>query len=358
MSYQDNKIVEIQNPTVAVLAIDSSDAEQYDSITGIRFSSNNPSRIYINNNENLIFGYCKSLALTEIAIQYDTPNVNSYNNTLTIGAFNNAGLLLTVQRLTIPIAFYTGPALGANIANALNANTSLTSLFGANTFSVIFGGLICGTDPLAAGQTLTSLSPKYEIITSSILGRFAILPCTKQVPGFTSIPTLQGDLTDMMGITPTASGLTTYRTLQGGYASLQYTPYIDVVSTLLTKNQNVADATSRKAGKQSILARVFLNDEDFQKRQFTVTYSESVGAFISSTDNAIGTSNGVLRREFVYPKQIQWNKTENIDVIDIQLLDSKQRPLFYQPSAVVIDANTVRIENTADVFITIQVTEV
>jgi hypothetical protein len=89
----------------------------------------------------------------------------------------------------------------------------------------------------------------------------------------------------------------------------------------------------------------------------TVTYDAS-GEIIASTDNAIGTSAGTLRREFVYPKQIQWNNTENVDVIDIQVLDSKGRALFYNPSVVSSSAfSTSIISNTADLFFTIQATE-
>jgi hypothetical protein len=91
----------------------------------------------------------------------------------------------------------------------------------------------------------------------------------------------------------------------------------------------------------------------------TVTYDAS-GEAINTTDNAIGTSAGTLRREFVYPKQIQWNNTENVDVIDIQVLDSRGRPLFYNPSAeseVLGGEVAALISNTADLFFTIQATE-
>jgi hypothetical protein len=47
-----------------------------------------------------------------------------------------------------------------------------------------------------------------------------------------------------------------------------------------------------------------------------------------------------------------------VDVIDIQVLDSKGRPLFYNPSAESsAGGDTAIISNTADLFFTIQATE-
>jgi hypothetical protein len=350
-----DKGVTTRQPAVALLCVNSADQEQFDPATGLRFNSSTPARIYINNQQPALFGYMTRLALTEVSMEWATPNVNDYNNTLTVGYYNNAGVQQGVVRISIPNGFYTAPLLGKVVADTLNSNATLTAFFGANTFTVAFGGLVCGTFVGFAGQTKIANDSSYTIFTTSALGRFALLPYSKPVAGF---PGLRDDLTNMMGLTPTQTANPSYTDLQGGYASLQYTPFVDIVSNLLTKNQNIRDGTSSKANKtSSILARVYLANENFTKREVSITYASTTGAFTGSTDNAIGTFPGTLRREFVYPKQIMWNNTENVDVIDIEVLDAKGNPLFYNPTGVALGANTVQIENTADLFFTLQATE-
>jgi len=350
-----DKGVTTRQPAVALLCVNSADQEQFDPATGLRFNSSNPARIYINNQQPALFGYMTRLALTEVSMEWATPNVNDYNNTLTVGYYNNAGVQQGVVRLSITKGFYSAGLLGKAVADALNGDATLTAFFGANTFTVIFGGLVCGANPAVAGQTRTANDTAYAISTSSANGRFALLPYAKPVAG---LPGLRDDLTNMMGLTPTQTSNPSYTLLQGGYASLQYTPFVDIVSNLLTKNQNIKDGTSTKAQKtSSILARIYLTNENFTRREVTITYAPTTGAFFGSTDNAIGTFPGTLRREFVYPKQIMWNNTENVDVIDIEVVDAKGNPLFYLPTGTALGANAVQIENTADLFFTIQATE-
>jgi len=355
-SQQGNRGVTTRPPAVALAVIDSSDAEQYDKVTGFRISSSNPARVYINNQEAILFGYMTRISLTEIAIQYATPNVNLYNNTITIGCFTALGVFVQAVRLTIPIGFYSGPELGITLGGALNDNTALTTFFGSETFDITIGGLNCGTgSPLVANTTQITSNGRFQIATSSTIGRFSILPSNGVLGG---LPKLSDDLTNMMGLTPTLSSAISYKAVLGGYASMQYTPYIDITSTQLTRNQVIRDGSSKKGGiGSSLLARVYLDNEDFKARVITITYNED-SDYESSTDNAIGSTEGTLRREFAYPKQIQWNNTENIDFIDIQVLDNKGRPLFYSPATTVsTNGNLVEIDNTADVYITLQATE-
>jgi hypothetical protein len=351
-------------PAVALLCVNSADQEKFDPSTGVRLNEGNPSRIYINNQQPALFGYMTRLSLTEVSMEWATPNVNDYNNTLTVAVYSNLGAYQGTTRLTIPVGFYTAPRLGVAVANALNNDPFLTAVFGANTFTVGFGGLICGAMPGFAGETKKASDANFLIETSSSSFQFALIPYTKAVPFLPAqpllpaLPSLLDDLTNMMGITPSFAQNRFYRRIQGGYASMQYTPYVDIVSSSLTKNQNVRDGTSSKANKtSSILARVYLSDENFTPRDVTITYAPTTGNLIGSTDNAIGTTEGTLRREFSYPKQIQWNNTENVDVIDIEVLDAKGNPLFYNPSSRTIGNTTLQIENTADLFFTLQATE-
>jgi hypothetical protein len=352
-----DKGVTTRNPAVALLCVNSADQEQFDPATGLRFNSSTPARIYINNQQPALFGYMTRLALTEVSMEWATPNVNDYNNTLTVGYYNNANVLQGIVRIQLANGFYTGARLGYWIMTQLNANATLDAFFGNDTFSVYYGDNLCNTFLALAGTTQPVREPKFTIETSSANGRFAFLPFSKNYPG---LPSLRDDLTNMMGLTPSRNPQPAYKQFIGGYASLQYTPFVDIVSNLLTKNQNIRDGTSSKANKtSSILARVYLANENFTARQATCVYEAVTGDLdiLNSADNAIGTAPGTLRREFVFPKQIMWNNTENVDVIDIEVLDYRGNPLFYQPTSIEETADSLQIVNTADFFFTLQATE-
>ena len=348
----------IKYPSVALLCVDSANGEIYDKSNGFRVGNNNPSRIYINKQRPLLFGYMTRLALTEVNVQWSTPNVNSYNNTLTIGVWNNAEppVLQGYTRITIPVGFYTAPLLGRRIAQALNGNATLTATLGANTFNVIIGGLlVSGPYVPFAGTTQTATDSNFTITTSSTTGSFAIMPYNSVITG---LPQLQDDLTNMIGLTPTKlPGVPFYREITGGYASMLYTPYVDIISSLLTKNQNIQDADSAPETIGGILARVYLTNENITQRVITVTYAPTTGIFNGSTDNSFGCSESSFRREFKFPKQIQWNSTENVDVIDLQVVDYRNNPLFIGDSVSQI-GSVVNINNTADFQFTLMATEV
>jgi len=347
----------IRMPSTALMLVNSADGEQFSTINKLRIYDANPARIYINNQSPVMFGYMTRLALTEMNIQWAIPNVNDYNNTLTVAYYNLAGVRQGVVRLSIPNGFYTAPRLGRVVMDAFNNNATLTAFFGVNTFSVTCGGLPCFTFvPLAGSSPTTSYADYVISCSAGANGWWQLLPFNDTTSG---LPPLVDDLTNMMGLTPSSTPREFYVTLQGGYASLQYTPYIDIISNLLTKNQNVRDGTSSRAVYSTgTLARIYLANEDFQARQVQIQYAPTTGAFIGASDNAIGTTQGAFRREFKIPKQIQWNNTENVDVIDIQVLDYRGNPLFYDSSAVDTDGTTTTISNTADLQFTIQVTEV
>jgi hypothetical protein len=168
---------------------------------------------------------------------------------------------------------------------------------------------------------------------------FYIVPSNVQAVGF---PRLEQDLTDMLGLTPSDSSANTWQTITGGYASYQSTPYVDIVSNLLTKNQNVTDGDSSKKAFGSKLCRLYFANENMESR---------------TNDNIIGTRPFVFKREFNSPKQIQWNSTENIDVIDISVLNKFGSVIYIEPIFSSV-GDVATIGNTADFFFTVQITEV
>jgi hypothetical protein len=172
----------------------------------------------------------------------------------------------------------------------------------------------------------------------------------------TGLSTLNDDLTNMLGLTPTKGGAAPYyNNIYGGYASAQYTPYIDIESNLMTKNQNVADGTTQPRVGSSKLARVYLAPNEPTARLITITYGAG-GVYDSATDNAFGTSSFVLHREFATPKIISWNTTENIDVVDLQVRDYRGNLVPVEPN-ITASGDQRSIGNTADFQFTIMATE-
>lgn len=347
--------VTIKYPSVALLCVDSADAEQFN-MNGYRIGNSNPASVYINKQAPLLAGYMTRLALTEVNFQWNIPNVNALNNSLTLALFNAAGVYQSVVRLTIPVDFYTLPKLAEILQTQLNT-------IAGYTFAVEVGGVaLTGT----ANTTEYVARPRITIATSGgTTGFFQIVPYNSRkvqtgagTSADTNLPILQDDLTNMLGLTPSisASGPFYYSNVTGGYASTQYTPYVDIESSLLTKNQNVADGSTQKINTRSKLARIYLSNDQINERVITITY-DADGNFEESTDNQVGCQPFIFHREFAFPKQIQWNSTENVDVVDLELVDYRSNTLPVAQN-ITVTGTQVTFDNTADFQFTLMATEI
>jgi hypothetical protein len=358
----------IRYPSSALFCVNSADAEVFNP-QGFRIDSTNPGNIYINKQAPVMFGYMTRVALTEVNIEWSFPNVYEGNNSLTLQLFNLSGVSLGYIRVTVPVGFYTAPALAKALQDALNSNATVIASYPANSFHIGVGRRPVITDVSSlAGETVEVDSSRFviELYTgvSTDVGYFRIMPYNAVISG---LARLTDDLTNMMGLTPTVpQGSGYYDFFEGGFASMLRTPYIDIVSGLLTKNQNVRDNDSSKTGSKSLLARVYLSNEEAIPRRITLTYSAtesppSSGLYpiVDSTDNAFGVKETTFRREFKYPKQIMWNSTENIDVIDLQVVDYKGNIIRYQPTVTTSEGGTtLEQNNTSDFQFTMMVSEV
>jgi hypothetical protein len=319
--------VTIRFPANSLLCVDSTDADVYSTNKAYRIDDNSPNKIYINKQRPLMYGFMTRLALTEMEIQYDIPNVTKNNNTITLQLFSatdatppviTAGAFVRVS--VVGNQYYSNQALATALTTSLNANASVIALFGASAFTVsagVAGGFIF--DLTGAGTSYPSGRTR---------GYFGFV-AGDALQSFTGLAPVEYDLLYAMGITPKQPVLTAplkgiYTKYTTGFAPMIFTPYIDVVSNLLTKNQNVADGTTAKTVTSSKLARIYFANENI----FPTIYDDSV---TPAEIFQIGSYPFIIRREFKTPKQIQWNSTENVDVVDIQVLDYKGNPLFIEP---------------------------
>jgi hypothetical protein len=322
--------VPFRYPSTALLCVNSADAEVFDRISGERLDNNYPNRVYINNNRPLMFGYMTRVALTEVNMEWDTPNVNPQNNTITIAVNNLTTSTTSTIRSVLTPGWYKPTELATALEARLNADwaTFLHAGVGTTPFNVT-------VDPKTLRISIFVDSTAVPVDDFA----FYIVPCNqKNLAGFPPLPL---DLTNMLGLTPSDVGADYYTTINGGYASYQYTQYVDITSNLLTKNQNVNDGDTTKQVQSSKLARLYLSNENLVNR---------------TEDNIIGCRPFVFRREFITPKQIQWNTTENIDVIDISVLDFQGNPVYITP-IFSSQGDIATIGNTADFMFSVQVTE-
>jgi len=339
----------IRNPAVALLCVDSADAYTYD-VDGFRSDRTTPASILINKQTPLLFGYMTRISLTEVNMAWATPNVNKRNNTLTLYLFNDTeDSPVGFVRIAIQEYFHTPQELASAVQTALRAldvgNGPMTG------WDVTY-------DTRASRFDISGASDGTDAFSFQIWNGAAVdgpFEDTASDTGGVVIPTgrVQDDLTYMMGLTPSSDATFEYSNLiYGGFASCQYTPYVDIVSRTLTKNQNVRDGDTTRTSTPSKLARIYLS-KDGCNNVFDVD-----DAGVDGNCNIVGVRPFFLHKEFNTPKVISWNTTENVDIIDLQVLDRQGFPIYVeQLNVVAISSNTLSIGNTATFQFTIQATE-
>lgn len=288
----------IRQPAVSLFTVDSADRFTRTN-TGTITSGGQLNSLYINKQQTLMNGYITRIALTEINMPWDIPNVNDRNNTLSFLLMNfpSAGTN-TPFVIAIPQGFYTPTELATAVESAMN--DAIAGIAGAGTdydFTVLYS---------ASSQSFS--------ITNDNAGLWQVIPDTANG---------EDDLSTMMGFgyidqSKVPGALTTgYEVLEGAFASMLYTPYFDIVSRQLTKKQNINDNSSSVVTGNSLLARIYLNPYGFKQ--------------LADGEVPLGCKPFTLHQEFQNPKQIYWDTKEFISVVDLQLVDYKGKTLFEQP---------------------------
>jgi hypothetical protein len=315
----ENPGMPIRQPATALLTIDTADRT-----TGTKVNN-----LYINKQATLVQGYFTRLALTEINFDWDIPNVNQYNQTLTIIFYYATGLFKAL-RFEIAEAFYDMEQLAAELQTviqaAINADVDLVGLY---------------TMTVTADQYVREFTISNTNVSEL---KFGIVPINS-----VSVDSTVTDLTQMMGFDTVDSSLQ-YVSITGAYASMLYTPYFDIVSKQLTKKQNVNDnSTSLLTGK-NLLARVYLN-------QFGINGNKATPA-VGGLEDIIGVTPFTIHYEWQTPKQVYWDTKEFINVIDLTLIDNRGRVLYERPSDFAVGTDDYLVgTGNANWQITFQVTE-
>lgn len=362
----------IRYPSTALFCVNTNDGFRRLPGTEEVIEGPNPARININLQRTLVSGYIKRIALTEVNIQWNIGNVNNLNNNLTLQIFNQLGVSQGFVRVfpLITAEFLQPAELILALQLALNNEPAIVGYFTPlgvtdpfEVFMPTFSGaaVIGATGPSGSGNnTFTTNNPQVVIqltTAASAVANFNIIS-SRASTNITGLPSLQDDLTGMLGLTPTNGGSKLYTSYRGAYASFQYTPYIDILSRTLCGNQTIADSDTSQRQTPQKLARIYLSNENIEPFFASATYNNA-GQLVGSESNVVGVSPFVFRRAFAFPKQIAWNTRINIDNVELELIDSRGNylPIKFQNK---FSGNTDEKDSIdmADFELTLQVSEI
>ena len=327
----ENTGTAIRMPATAILTVDTADRLKYDA-SGYAISPGSVNNLYINTQQTLIQGYFTRLALTELNMVWATPNVNKTNETLTLRLFDGLGGSVDVTADLIE-AFYDPASLAITLTNLFN--TTYIPLLPA---------------PYPA---------RYPGITFTWSAQGCNFTIQNSIPGnnFLIIPKNIGasdDLTNMMGFGAIPSTITPASTWIGGYATMQYTPYFDIVSRQLTKKQNVKDNSSSSNTGRNLLTRIYISQNDLTPQP--IITNDVISPYTDQQATMLGCRPFTIHREFQVPKQIFWDTKEFLNVVDLQLIDYKGNILYESPA--IKAGNTVSLgSGLGNWQLTFQITE-
>jgi hypothetical protein len=266
----------IRYPSTALFCVNTNDGFRRMPLTNEIIEGPNPSRMNINLQRTMVAGYIKRIALTEVNIQWNISNVNSLNSSLTLEIFDATGVSQFFTRVFITPVFSSPAEIILGLSNSINTDPAITAYFTplgvTNPFFIYMPtatGAATITPTISSGggvRTFTTNIPQIVIELStaaSAVARFNIIS-SKASSTITGLSPLNDDLTTMLGIQPTLAGSGKYTVYAGGYASFQYTPYIDIISRTLCKNQTIIDSDTSANTTPQKLARIYLSNEKIE----------------------------------------------------------------------------------------------
>ncbi len=311
MAYSDKFVPFLNVPlSTAIFSVDTRDGLRVDPVTGLVVNPQNPYNINIQKGQQLFSGAVQRIALTEINMPWNIPNVNPTNNILFLEKDDG-----TTYDLEITPGFYLPSGGPDDLAETIQADLIANTVFGTAAWTCDWN-----TEDNAA----------FKITTLASGVKFRILPKLGQAKGvassFTGFPSVgprSSTLATMMGFDYVGGDYAA--SVRGSVASMLYTRYVDIVSSVLCKNQDVRDTSSSYFTGNNILARIYISPD----RLYSVT-----------NENILGTRPFILHKEFSVPKEIQWSPSEFLPSCNIRLQDEfgnllyslSEIPLFYPGS--------------------------
>jgi len=272
--------VSVRPSSTALFTVNSADRfGGIDEKRGTNLNLSSPYDFTIRKQESLLNGFFTRMGITEISFPFSLPNVAG--STAKVAVVYDTG---------------TGPV------------TAIYTNFGFFTPSEIAASLqifIRALDASLAAATVTygaAGSPNFTF--QSLSATTLVLQPIAQSPSAFNYPPNQVQLFDMLGMNGTIPAGTT---LTGASTFFQKYQYLDIVSTLMTGNQNLKDSTTSPIDR-NILCRLYVDYEN----SYNVPTSDPLFA-------PAGTTPFTIYRKYPVPKFVQWDVKQPIGQLNFQV---------------------------------------
>jgi hypothetical protein len=248
-----------------------------------------------------VYGYMEKIIVSQVQLQYNVPTVIPQRND-TFLIFIQTPVQEEVD-IIIPWGFYTPDELAAIIqAKILQTNIAIY----APNFSVTYR-----TDGIRGGFTFADPAESMTFYFPS-LGQIKAQTVLPNAVVSTILKTYR-----LLGMTQANSAAnTSFEQISTTSINFLYTPYVDIISEVLTKYQNIKDTDSSYNKLNSIIARIYLNG---------VGIPQTLEANVS-----LGSAPFTIVQDLNSPKIIRWSPSESVYNIDFALRDQYGELLFFQ----------------------------
>ena len=280
--------VSVRPSSTALFTVNSADRYAGNNIRRQTLVQTSPYDFTIRKQESLLNGFFTRMGITEISFPMTLPNVDGPTARMAVLYTPIAGVE-TAAIYTPAFGFYTPSEIAAALQVFIRAlDVSL------NTATVVYAPLHNNPQfvvTVPAGTTI-SFAP---IATTGSSGTF---PYDQN----------QIQLYDMFGFTP-ANALAQAQVIVGNFTFFQKYQYLDIVSTLLTGNQNLKDSTTSPVDR-NILCRLYVDYET------TYVVPPSDPDFTPA-----GTTPFTIYRKYPVPKFVQWDVKQPVGQLNFQVFD-------------------------------------
>lgn len=276
--------VSIRPSATALFTVNS--ADRFGTIADKRdadLSVSSPYDFTIRKKESLLNGFFTRMGVTEVSFPFALPNVAGSTTKLGIVYNIGAGLVSTIFT---DFGFFTPSEIAAALQvfiRAIDASfATATVTYGANG------------------------SPQFIIQTNSA-SLIGFQPVAQNPTNF-NFDRNQIQMYDMLGMNNFNDASVAGATTVTGYSTyFQKYQYLDIVSTLMTGNQNLKDSTTAPIDR-NILCRLYVDYEN----SYNVPASDPLFA-------PAGTTPMTIYRKFPVPKFVQWDVKQPIGQLNFQV---------------------------------------
>jgi hypothetical protein len=277
--------VSVRPSATALFTVNSADRYGGNDVRRQTLVATTPYDFTIRKNESLLNGFFTRMGITEISFPMSLPNCDGSSSRMAI-LYTPAGGVEASSIFTAG-GFFTPAEISAALQVKIR---SLDPSFATATVQYGANGLPQFIITMPAGATVS----------------FAPIATTGGLP----FPYNQNQIQmyDMFGFT-LANALAQQNVVIGNFTYFQKYQYLDIVSTLLTGNQNLKDSTTAPIDR-NILCRLYVDYEN----------SYNVPPFDPLFAPA-GTTPFTIYRKFPIPKFVQWDVKQPVGQLNFQVFD-------------------------------------